>query len=178
MSDVKVSDEQLETRADLLRERLTRTLDELDRRRQEVKQVVSVKAQVKRHPEALLAGFATVMVAVGGGITLAVLGIRSREERLRRERVAALQRMWWHPQNVARKKRGVLASIGRGIVVSAGTTAGLWVLRRAALAALEKVNHPQLGPAAPVNAPLALPAGEQATIEGAAEPVRVDRDER
>lgn len=185
MSDAKVSDEQLETRADLLRERLTRTLEELDRRRQEVKQVVNVKAQVERHPEAVLAGFAAVMVAVGGGITLAVLGLRSREERLRRERVAALQRMWWQPQNIARKKRGVLASIGRGIVVSAGTSVGLWALKRVVTSALAGAEpaltgavHHQLGPAVQETTPLALPVGEQVTIQGVAEPSLRIRDEQ
>ncbi|AKT36780.1 hypothetical protein [Chondromyces crocatus] len=158
MSDIKLHEDHLEHRANLLRQRLTRTLEELDRRRRSAQQMVSVKTQAQRHPEVLLAGGALAMLAIGGGILAAVLGIRGREERLRKERVAALQRMWWQPQYVARKKRGVLASIGRGVIVSVSVSAGAWGLRKAARYAL--LTAAQRYQIAPGRVPLALPEGE------------------
>lgn len=127
--DIQIEGAHLEQRADLLRERLAHTLDELERRRHDL---TSVRAQVRLHPEALVAAGAAVLLTVGGGIALGVLRARTRQERLRRERLAAVRRLWQQPERIARREPGVLARIGRGILISAGTAAGLWLLRRAA----------------------------------------------
>lgn len=127
--DTQIEGAHLEQRADLLRERLVRTLDELERRRHAV---TSVKAQARRHPAALVAAGAAVLLTLGGGIALGVLRARTRRERLRRERIAAIRRLWRQPERLAQPEGGVLARIGRRILISAGTAAGLWLLRRAA----------------------------------------------
>lgn len=130
MRDIQIEGGHLEQRANLLRERLARTLDELERRRHDL---TSVSAQARRHPEAMVAFGAAVLFTVGGGIALGVLRARTRPERLRRERIAAIRRLWRQPERLAQREPGVLARIGRSILVAAGTAAGLWLLRRVAV---------------------------------------------
>jgi hypothetical protein len=66
----------------------------------------------------------------GVGVAFAVYRARTRDERLRRERVEAITRLWRHPDRVARKQRGLLFRIARAVVVSAATAAAVVIARR------------------------------------------------
>ena len=129
MTDLQIHGINLEHRANLLRDRLVRTLDELDRRRHDF---TSVKAQARRHPEVTVAAAAALLLVVGGGITIGLVRARSRKARMRQARMEALRRLWWQPERVARRQPGVLARIGRGLLVATGTAGGMWALRRGA----------------------------------------------
>jgi hypothetical protein len=89
--------EQLEQDANLLRERIAQNLESLDQRSHEA---FDVKAQATRHPLPL--------VVVGAGSVLALLSSAAvavyRKRRGRspmQERLAALKRVWEHPERLA-----------------------------------------------------------------------------
>jgi hypothetical protein len=127
MSNLQVYGNHLEQRAELLRERLLSTLDELDRRRHAL---VSLRVQAREHPAALVLVAAVSIAGMGGAVVLAVRRARTRRARLRSRRLLALQRLWSHPERVAPEERGVLRSIGMRVLVAIGTGAAMWVLRR------------------------------------------------
>jgi capsule polysaccharide export protein KpsC/LpsZ len=133
--------DQVEQKANLLRERLLRTIDALDERRHTM---LSVRGQAERHRAGLEVIGAGLALLGGVGVALAVHRMRTRDERLRRERLEAVARLWRHPDRIARKPRGLLFQIARAVLVSAATAAGVALARRG-------VRHAQWALAAPVD---------------------------
>lgn len=179
MSDITVRGDQLEMRANLLRERLVRALDEIDRRRTEVThEITNVRERVHEAPQMIKQGVKLATAAgiffAGVGLALAVNRVRTRDERLRRERIEALQRFWWHPERIARKRQqGVLSGIARKVLIGAGTSVAMFLLRRSVRSMLgvsgavsEAGPHAAL-PARPevIPAAQALPAARLPDIE-------------
>lgn len=152
--------DEVERKANLLRERLLRTIDALDERRHAV---LSVRGQVERHRTELeLLGGGLALLA-GVGVALAVHRVRTREERLRRERREAVARLWRHPNWAARKQRGLLFRAARATLVSAATVTAVVLARRG-------VQWVRWALAVPVHgAPAELPAASgEPPAEGAA----------
>jgi hypothetical protein len=101
---MKADREHLEHEADLVRARLLGTIGELDRRRHEL---LNLKLQLRRHAGDLVSVFGGLLV--GAGTTAAVLVIRERrrEQRLRKERLRAVARLWEHPERIAARRSAV-----------------------------------------------------------------------
>jgi hypothetical protein len=117
---------ELEVRADLMRARLIRTIDALDRRRREF---FDVKLQFRRHAGDVLVAFGGVLF--GAGSTAAVIFYRHRrhEKRLRRERMRALTRLWRHPDRIA-VRTGALGHAARMVLVALVTMATTTIASR------------------------------------------------
>jgi hypothetical protein len=104
--------EDLERRADAVRDRLILAIGALGRKRDELR---DARLQVRRHLAlAALVGGA-LAVAVGGAVVAVVLRVSNAQtrERRRRERWRALARSFRHPERVA---RGGTESIGASVV--------------------------------------------------------------
>jgi hypothetical protein len=132
--------ELLERSANRTREHLIETLSALDHRRHELTDVKGqVRKQVHEHAAPIAIGAGAVIAALGTAIGLSIYHLATRKERIRRERWRALQRLWEHPERLARKNppKGTLASdIGRKVVTSAMTFAAIELTKRAVKASL------------------------------------------
>jgi hypothetical protein len=117
---------ELELRADLMRARLIGTIDALDRRRRDF---LDVKLQLRRHAGDVLIAFGGLLF--GAGSTAAVILYRHRrhEERLRRERMQALTRLWRHPDRIA-VRPSALGSAVRMVLVALVTMATTTIASR------------------------------------------------
>jgi hypothetical protein len=100
--------ESLEHEADLVRARLLGTIGELDRRRHEL---LDIKLQLRRHAGDLLSIFGGLWV--GAGATVAILFVRERrrEQRVRKERLRAIVRLWQHPERIAARRSALGAAL-------------------------------------------------------------------
>ncbi len=109
---------------DTLRNELGALVSELDRRRREA---FDLGLQVRRHPVAVAVAAATLALAVGGLIALAVsAGRRRRRPSTRiRETRRALQRIMERPHQVGRDP-----SIPRKVVAAVATAAAATLARR------------------------------------------------
>jgi hypothetical protein len=115
---------EIEKEIDDVRMRLDRSLAELDRRRHEL---MDVKLQVQKHPEALwIAG--GVVVLIIGGVYLAVRRAHKREEPMQKARRfrLATSRAMEHPERVARGE----AKVWEKIAASVGTTLAVALTKR------------------------------------------------
>jgi hypothetical protein len=102
--------EDLERRADAVRDRLVRAVGALGRKRDGLR---DVRLQVRRHLAlAALVGGA-LAVGLGGAVAAVVLRASNASARRRRERWRALTRSFRHPERVA---RGGTESIGASVV--------------------------------------------------------------
>ena len=130
LTDVKPEDrERLEREANLVRGRLATTLDVLDKRRHDL---MDVKLQVRRFATPIALGGGLIGFALLTGIGYLGYRIATIGERRRRERAHVLQRMWNHPERVARYKNPpMLLEIGRKLLVGTVTYVGMSLLRRA-----------------------------------------------
>jgi len=143
MSDLTVPGDDLEMRANLLRERLVRALDEIDRRRTEItEEITHVRERVQVvSPRVIKGGIkvgrAAALFGAGLGLAIVVHRMRTRDERLRRERIRALQRLWTHPEWVARKRQqSVIGGIARKLLIGVCTSTAMFLLRRSVKTAL------------------------------------------
>lgn len=138
--------DQVEQRANLLRERLLRTIDALDERRHTA---LSVRGQIERHRIGVELLGASVVLLAGIGVTLALRRARTRGERLRRARLQAITRSWRHPDRIARKERGLLFHITRAVLVNAATAVAMSLARRGVQRARWKLVAPTAGSSLP-----------------------------
>jgi hypothetical protein len=135
--------EQFERRADELRDRLLHTIEAIDQRRQNL---FDVRYQVRRHGSGVAAAGVVIAIAASAAVAVMVRSARSRDARMRRERVQALVRSWRHPDWVAaRGKPSVPREIGRRILVGAATYAAMELIRRGIRLTLS--SSPRLSPA-------------------------------
>lgn len=144
--------DQLESEANVARERLARTLEVLDRRRHEA---VDIRLQLRRHRRGLvIAGGVTIVTAGGVTVTAVLLRrARARAEAKPRSLVEMLRRVWRGPERVARTEpRGFLRELGRKLAL--GTLS--WIALELAKAA-GRPAAPRLEPAAPAARGALLP---------------------
>jgi hypothetical protein len=154
VTDLDLYRDQVERKADLLRERLLHTLNTLEQRRHDV---LDVPLQARRHPGTVLLLGLGALLAMAGGFALAWQRARFRQARLRRQRREALSRLWRHPDWVARKERGILFRIGRAALVAATAVVALAFARRGVRTTRAL---PRVGPA-----PARLPGARSSTVE-------------
>jgi hypothetical protein len=107
---------EIEAEIEHLRTRLDRSLSELDRRRHEL---MDVKLQLRRHPEALVVA-GGVALLLFGGVAYSIYRARQRDEPFRQARRfrIAVGREVDNPQRVARREPG----IGEKILGAVATT--------------------------------------------------------
>ena len=110
---------EIEREIENVRMRLDKSLAELDRRRHEL---MDVKLQVRKHPQAVLIAGGIVVLLVGAGWLAARSSRREPEpvKRMRRFRLAS-SRMMEHPERVARATplwEKIAASVGTTIAVA------------------------------------------------------------
>ena len=135
--------------AEQMRERLSGTLDELDRRRHEM---FDVKAQVRKHVGLLAGVGATAGAVLLSSGAVAMYRSRHRKQVVLRERAQALLRAWRHPDRVARQgERSILEEVGRRVVVSlvtaAAVEAGRLAIRKVMQRRQERTSGGPSGPA-------------------------------
>ena len=102
----------IETEIEHLRNRLDRSLSELDRRRHDL---MDVKLQMKRHPQVLMIA-GGVMLLLFGGVAWSVYNSRQHGLAARRARKykGAMRRAIDHPEHVARRSEPGLWPNARG----------------------------------------------------------------
>ncbi len=121
----------LEAQADAVRAKLATTLGRLDRKRHEIAHLADVPAQIEEHVVPLAAGAALVLVATGALLTWSVVRMATASSRRPHERVEALRRAWYHPENVGRKKNSFMGDILRKIAMGAATTVAVQLAKKA-----------------------------------------------
>jgi len=116
--EVDVDEDDADTlvrKADQVRGRLMHTLEAIDQRRQDLTHPGAL-LRAHRREALIIAGALTTVV--GGVTAVAVWRAKTRERRLRRERVFAARRFWRHPDRVAAERpRSFLGELGRRIVM-------------------------------------------------------------
>jgi hypothetical protein len=116
--EVKVDEDDADTlvrKADEVRGRLMNTLEAIDQRRQDLTHPAAILRAHKREALILAGALTTV---VGGVTAVAVWRARTRESRLRRERLFAARRFWKHPDRIAAERpRSFLGELGRRIAM-------------------------------------------------------------
>jgi len=108
--------EYLEKEADLARAKLLGTIGELDRRRHEL---LDLRLQLRRHAGDILSIFGGLMIGASATATVLVLRERRREQRLRKERVRAVARLWKHPERIAARRSALGAALRMTLVALA-----------------------------------------------------------
>lgn len=128
MSTLNQTREQLEADANLLRERIAQNLESLDQRTHEA---FDVKAQATRHSVPLGLIGASSLLAIAGSAGMMIYRARHRPNRWQ-EGVAALKRVWEHPERLAHgQSDSISAEIARGVAVSIGTFVATQLAKRA-----------------------------------------------
>jgi hypothetical protein len=90
--------DRVEKTADRIRAELLTTLHELDRRRH---LALNLRYQISKRRPLLIAVSASVMLAIGLGVTIGVVRSRARKNHLLQERILGVLRAWEHPQRIA-----------------------------------------------------------------------------
>ena len=98
--DLERRRELLERSANRTREQLIETLTAIDHRRHEL---TDIKKQVHEHAAPIAIGGGAIVTAIGAALGLSIYHFATRKQRIRRERWKALQRLWEHPERLARK---------------------------------------------------------------------------
>lgn len=126
---------ELEAEIEHLRTRLDRSLSELDRRRHEL---MDVKLQLRRHPEALVVAGGLALLLFGG-VAYAVHRSRKRNEPAHRFRIA-VGRAVDNPQRMMRSEPGV----GQKILGAVATTVAVALTKKLIERAIN--STPRRGP--------------------------------
>jgi hypothetical protein len=115
---------EIEVEIEHLRTRLDRSLSELDRRRHEL---MDVKLQLRRHPEALAVAGGVALLLIGG-VAYAIYRSRKRDQPLQRAHRfrIAVGRAADNPQRVVRSEPGV----GQKILGAVATTVAVAVTKK------------------------------------------------
>lgn len=118
---------EIEVEIDHLRTRLDRSLAELDRRRHEL---MDVKLQMRRHPQALMIA-GGVMLLIFGGVAYSVYSSRRHSTAMRRAQKyrGALRRAADHPELVARKTKVEPGAVEK-ILGAVGTTVAVALAKK------------------------------------------------
>jgi hypothetical protein len=116
--------EKLAAEANVVRMRLLRTVEQLDKKREHAR-------------TAVVAG-GVVFAAVAVASLFAVHRAESAPARLRRERVRAIGRAWRHPERTARVYPPVLPHIARSLAVALISTILISPVRRVVASVLEQ----------------------------------------
>jgi hypothetical protein len=96
------SRDELAREANLARSKLLRTVEQLDRRRQEI---LDVRRQVRKHLGMLVVVSGLFLIATGGTALISVQRIASGAARRRRERWTLARQAWKRPGRVLRAER-------------------------------------------------------------------------
>lgn len=119
--------QQAEHSADRIRDELLRTLEELDRRREDV---LDVKRQAKEHWP-LLAGIGATlvgMVVAKAALSRALApGVHAYKQHKRRD---ALARAWEHPERIAPPRHSPILAWAPKLVTAAGAAVAFALTRR------------------------------------------------
>jgi hypothetical protein len=146
MSDEELQDrpsrESLEAQADEVRAKLATTLGRLDRKRHEIAHLADVPAQIEEHVVPIAAGAAIVLVGTGALITWSIVRVVTAPQRRPQQRIEALRRAWFHPENVGRKRSTFVGDLVRKLATGIVTTVALQMLKKA-------IQSPELAEAFP-----------------------------
>lgn len=104
----------LSAEANLVRSKLMKTVEALDRRRHDA---LDVGLLVRRHAAPLGVAAAVVVATLAGSVLLLAHRIATSKQRRRRERWRMLGRVWRHPERAARTSPSFFASLGRSIAL-------------------------------------------------------------
>lgn len=136
------SREALEAQADQVRAKLATTLERLDRKRHEIAHLADVPAQIEEHVVPIAAGAAIVLVGTGALITWSIVRLVTAPERRPQQRMDALRRAWFHPENVGRKRSTFVGDLVRKLATGVVTTLAMTMLKKA-------IQSPELAEAFP-----------------------------
>lgn len=139
--------EQVEQTADRLRDQLLLTLQELERRREQVRSWgPQVRRLVVEHRQSLLVAAAGSLVLAGVGVALGRLRSRYRQRHIWERRRKALSFFWQKPEQVMQAEAPFLVQVGQRFVLSFASAAVSVLARRL----VESINTgPQERPALP-----------------------------
>lgn len=133
-TDIDANREALEARADFL---LTRLGDTIDAIAQRGRKLVDPRAAIARVTRPLIITGAVLGTILVAGAIASIVTARRHARRIPQERVAALVRLWKHPDRIAVQHRPpMLLEIGRNILVGAATFFTMQFVRRAGSRAL------------------------------------------
>jgi hypothetical protein len=129
MSDIDESTEELTLQANATRNRLLKTVEELDRKRHDV---LDVKKQVKEHIAPIAVTGGVIVVGLSSLIGLAIFRALHAAERKRAERKKMLFRLWNHPERAARKQpTSFFGQLLRSVALGLASTVIMIPARRA-----------------------------------------------
>lgn len=139
--------EQVEQTADRLRAQLLLTLQELERRREQVRAWgPQLRRLVVEHRQELLVAGAGSLVLAGVGVLVGRLRSRQRQRRIWERRRKALAFFWSRPEQVMQAEAPFLVQVGQRFVLSFASAAVSVLARRL----VESLNTaPQERPALP-----------------------------
>lgn len=131
---------EIESEIEHLRSRLDLSLSELDRRRHEL---LDVRLQIRRHPEALAVAGGVALLLIGG-VAYSIARSHRREEpmqKARRFRIA-VGRAAENPQRVVRSEAG----IGEKILAAIATTVAVALTKKLIERAINATPRPRTPP--------------------------------
>jgi hypothetical protein len=118
---------ELEREANLVRSRLLRTVEQLDRRGHDA---LDLRLQLRNHFRQVVIGAAALMLATVGAIALIVHGETVAAEKRRLERRLLFRGHWRRPPVEPRPERSFLGEVVRSIVLGVLTTSAMIPVRR------------------------------------------------
>jgi hypothetical protein len=123
--------DRVEKTADRIRAELLTTLHELDRRRH---LALNLRYQISKRRPLLIAVSASVMLAIGLGVTIGVVRSRARKNHLLQERILGVLRAWEHPQRIANSSvdRPLSAAAGRKLAIALASALAAQLAKRSA----------------------------------------------
>jgi hypothetical protein len=129
MSHDGKSRDELTREANDVRSKLLRTVEQLDRRRQDA---FDVRLQLQRHLRQLSIFAGMLLLVTAGTVTLVVHRTVNANQRRRRNRWRLAKRLWRHPERTIRaERRSFFGELARSILLAVASTAVTLPARRA-----------------------------------------------
>jgi hypothetical protein len=127
---------ELMRRADEVRFKLLRTVEQLDRRRHEL---FDLRRQLQRHSRQLAAAAGVLLLLTVGGVAIAGHRIATSAERRRRARWQLARELWRHPDRMIRaERRSFFGELVRLVLLTVLSAAVTVPARRGVAVALEE----------------------------------------
>jgi hypothetical protein len=133
---------ELEREANLVRSKLLRTVEELDRRGHDA---LDLRLQLRDHLRRVVLGAGLLLAAAVAAMALAVHRVTAAAARRRLERRLTLRGRWRSPRPRLFRQRSFIGEVVRGIAIGVLTTSAMVPVRRFAA----QLARP--GPRAPVD---------------------------